>query len=39
MWCVGEAGCVKSRCFEAFKGGKQEAWPVSEGSHLAYGFH
>lgn len=37
--CVGEVGCVKNRCFEAFKCGKQEARPVSEASHLAYGFH
>lgn len=45
MWCVcvcgcmGGVGCVKNRCFWAFKCGKQEARPASEGSHLAYGFH
>lgn len=31
--------CVKNRCFGAFTCGKQEVGPLSEESHLAYGFH
>lgn len=37
--CAGDVGSVKNRCFGAFTYGKQEVRSMSEGSHLAYGFH